>query len=130
MTSLVPSVKRVVMLGAAGAATLIALGFSGPARAATFLTHAEATSQLLAAGITWSSSGNCSNRNNATCTSFEQATSIRTKATTGTSFTTTAAAAEAGRRAPSTVVGGARRVRGGRLVRVGRAADAPGRTGR
>jgi hypothetical protein len=36
------------------------------------LTHAEATAKLRAAGITWSSSGNCSNRNNPSCTSFEQ----------------------------------------------------------
>ncbi|HEV2779382.1 MAG TPA: hypothetical protein VGX25_08265 [Actinophytocola sp.] len=38
----------------------------------TKLTHAQATSRLRAAGITWSSSGNCSDRNNPTCTSFEQ----------------------------------------------------------
>jgi hypothetical protein len=38
----------------------------------TKLTHAQATARLRAAGITWSSSGNCSNRNNPTCTSFEQ----------------------------------------------------------
>ncbi len=38
----------------------------------TKLTHAQATSRLRAAGITWSSSGNCSNRNDPTCTSFEQ----------------------------------------------------------
>lgn len=42
------------------------------AQAATKLTHAQATSQLRAAGITWSSSGNCSDRNNPRCTSFEQ----------------------------------------------------------
>jgi hypothetical protein len=36
------------------------------------LTHAQATARLRAAGITWSSSGNCSNRYNSTCTSFEQ----------------------------------------------------------
>lgn len=36
------------------------------------LTHAQATSRLRAAGITWSSSGNCSNRYVSTCTSFEQ----------------------------------------------------------
>lgn len=45
---------------------------SSPALAVTKLTHAQATSQLSAAGITWSSSGNCSNRNISTCTSFEQ----------------------------------------------------------
>jgi hypothetical protein len=38
----------------------------------TKLTHAQATSRLRSAGITWSSSGNCSDRNNSTCTSFEQ----------------------------------------------------------
>jgi hypothetical protein len=38
----------------------------------TKLTHAQATSMLRSSGITWSSSGNCSNRNNPTCTSFEQ----------------------------------------------------------
>lgn len=36
------------------------------------LTHAEATKKLQEAGITWSSSGNCSNRNNKRCTSFEE----------------------------------------------------------
>jgi hypothetical protein len=38
----------------------------------TKLTHAQATARLRSSGITWSSSGNCSNRNNPTCTSFEQ----------------------------------------------------------
>jgi hypothetical protein len=38
----------------------------------TKLTNAQATARLRAAGITWSSSGNCSDRNNSTCTSFEQ----------------------------------------------------------
>lgn len=38
----------------------------------TKLTHSQATSRLRAAGITWSSSGNCSNRYDPTCTSFEQ----------------------------------------------------------
>ena len=40
--------------------------------AVTKLTHADATSRLRNAGITWSSSGNCSDRNNPTCTSFSQ----------------------------------------------------------
>jgi hypothetical protein len=39
---------------------------------ATKLTHAQATARLRAAGITWSSSGGCSDRNNSTCTSFDQ----------------------------------------------------------
>jgi hypothetical protein len=38
----------------------------------TKLSHSDAASRLRNAGITWSSSGNCSNRNNPTCTSFEQ----------------------------------------------------------
>ena len=38
----------------------------------TKLTQAQATSMLRSSGITWSSSGNCSDRNNPTCTSFEQ----------------------------------------------------------
>ncbi|XVV00148.1 hypothetical protein ACQPW3_22090 [Actinosynnema sp. CA-248983] len=38
----------------------------------TKLTHAEAATRFRNAGITWSSSGNCSNRYNSTCTSFEQ----------------------------------------------------------
>jgi hypothetical protein len=36
------------------------------------LTHSNAAGRLTTAGITWSSSGNCSNRNNSTCTSFDQ----------------------------------------------------------
>ncbi|ALG12398.1 hypothetical protein [Kibdelosporangium phytohabitans] len=36
------------------------------------LTHAQATARLRAAGITWSSSGGCSDRNKPNCTSFEQ----------------------------------------------------------
>jgi hypothetical protein len=38
----------------------------------TKLTHAQATTMFRNAGITWSSSGGCSDRNNSTCTSFEQ----------------------------------------------------------
>ncbi|WP_033438608.1 hypothetical protein [Saccharothrix sp. NRRL B-16314] len=38
----------------------------------TKLTHAQAADRFRAAGITWSSSGNCSNRYNSTCTSFDQ----------------------------------------------------------
>ncbi|MGK5498526.1 hypothetical protein [Streptomyces sp. URMC 125] len=38
----------------------------------TKLTHAQATSRFRAAGITWSSSGGCSDRTVSTCTSFEQ----------------------------------------------------------
>lgn len=42
------------------------------ASAVTKLTHSQATSQLRSAGLTWSSSGGCSNRYVSTCTSFEQ----------------------------------------------------------
>lgn len=36
------------------------------------LTHAQATAKFSAAGITWTSSGGCSDRNTPTCTSFDQ----------------------------------------------------------
>jgi hypothetical protein len=36
------------------------------------LSHADAAKKLQDAGITWSSSGNCSDRNNKKCTSFEE----------------------------------------------------------
>jgi hypothetical protein len=39
---------------------------------ATKLTHAQATTRLRAASITWSSSGGCSDRNRPNCTSFDQ----------------------------------------------------------
>ncbi|WP_424216649.1 hypothetical protein ACN20G_31485 (plasmid) [Streptomyces sp. BI20] len=42
------------------------------AAAATKITHADATNRFRSAGITWRSSGNCSDRNNASCTSFDQ----------------------------------------------------------
>lgn len=38
----------------------------------TKLSHSQATTMLRSSGITWSSSGGCSDRNNPTCTSFEQ----------------------------------------------------------
>jgi hypothetical protein len=48
------------------------VGSAGDAFAVTKISHATATSMFREAGITWSSSGNCSDRNNSTCTSFEQ----------------------------------------------------------
>lgn len=36
------------------------------------LSHSQATTMLSNAGLTWSSSGNCSDRNRPNCTSFEQ----------------------------------------------------------
>jgi hypothetical protein len=42
------------------------------AHAVTKISHATATSMFRSSGITWSSSGGCSDRNNPSCTSFEQ----------------------------------------------------------
>lgn len=42
------------------------------ASAVTKLTHSQATAKLSAAGVTWTSSGGCSDRNVPTCTSFDQ----------------------------------------------------------
>lgn len=56
--------------GALGAATVLAL--PGNAFAVTKLSQSAAASQLRAAGVTWSSSGNCTTRSNPSCTSFEQ----------------------------------------------------------
>ena len=50
----------------------VGLTSSHNAYAASKLTQAQAESMFRSAGITWSSSGNCTNRNNSTCTSFEQ----------------------------------------------------------
>ena len=36
------------------------------------LTHADAVARLATAGVSWSSSGGCTDRANPTCTSFEQ----------------------------------------------------------
>ncbi|WP_425839359.1 hypothetical protein [Streptomyces fractus] len=48
------------------------LATSTDAFAATKISHATATSMFRSAGITWSSSGGCSDRNVSTCTSFDQ----------------------------------------------------------
>jgi hypothetical protein len=40
------------------------------AEAVTKLSHSQATAIFSAAGVTWSSSGNCSDWNNSSCTSF------------------------------------------------------------
>lgn len=45
---------------------------ASPASAATKLSQSAAASQLSAAGVTHSSSGNCTTRSNSTCTSYEQ----------------------------------------------------------
>ncbi|MFI6360381.1 hypothetical protein ACIBJF_49490 [Streptomyces sp. NPDC050743] len=48
------------------------LGTATDAFAVTKISHATATQMFREVGITWSSSGNCSDRYNSTCTSFEQ----------------------------------------------------------
>lgn len=63
-------VSRMV-LALVGVLALV-LGSSAAQASGVKLTQAQAESRLRAAGITWSSSGNCTNRNNSTCTSFEQ----------------------------------------------------------
>ncbi|MEO3777953.1 hypothetical protein ABGB16_14120 [Micromonospora sp. B11E3] len=60
--------RAVTLLIASLAAIGITFGVASPAFA---ISHSSATSQLRAAGITWSSSGNCSDRYNSSCTSFE-----------------------------------------------------------
>lgn len=45
------------------------------AEAVTKMTHSQATSIFSSVGVTWSSSGGCSNRNVSTCTSFDQVNS-------------------------------------------------------
>ncbi|MFF8833696.1 hypothetical protein [Streptomyces sp. NPDC015131] len=62
---------------ALAAGALLAPGFgvvtgATDAHAATKISHATATSMFRSSGITWSSSGGCSDRNNPRCTSFEQ----------------------------------------------------------
>lgn len=47
-------------------------GGATEAHAVTKLTHSQATSRFTSSGITWSSSGGCSDRYVSTCTSFEQ----------------------------------------------------------
>ncbi|MFE2598104.1 hypothetical protein ACFXCZ_16685 [Streptomyces sp. NPDC059396] len=61
-----------LVLGALFAPGFGVLTSAGDVQAATKISHATATSMFSSRGITWSSSGGCSNRNNPTCTSFEQ----------------------------------------------------------
>jgi hypothetical protein len=55
-----------------GAGEALAAQDGAQAVAVTKISHATATSMFRSVGITWSSSGNCSDRNVPTCTSFEQ----------------------------------------------------------
>ena len=51
------------------------MGTAGEAFAVTKISHATATSMFREVGITWSSSGGCSDRNVSTCTSVRPSTS-------------------------------------------------------
>jgi hypothetical protein len=53
------------------AAPGVGLASAGTAHAATRLTHAQAAAKFRAAGVSWTSSGGCSDRNNPHCTSFD-----------------------------------------------------------
>ncbi|WP_245614358.1 hypothetical protein [Actinokineospora inagensis] len=56
----------------AATATTTLLAVTTADAAVTKLTQSQATARLRSSGITWSSSGNCSDRANSTCTSFDQ----------------------------------------------------------
>ncbi|MFD0555582.1 hypothetical protein FB566_0789 [Stackebrandtia endophytica] len=61
-------------IGIATAATATAAdtAVDGDVGTTAKLSHSQATTMLRNAGITWSSSGNCSDRNRSNCTSFDQ----------------------------------------------------------
>lgn len=63
------ALTALALVVAPGAAVV---GTATDAFAVTKLSQATAAQMFGAAGITWSSSGNCTDRNNSTCTSFEQ----------------------------------------------------------
>ncbi|KGN36790.1 hypothetical protein [Knoellia subterranea] len=68
--------SRAARTSAVAAVSVAAVLTAAPsASAVTKLTHAQATAKLSAAGISWTSSGGCSNRNVSTCTSFDQVNS-------------------------------------------------------
>ncbi len=64
--------KFAVLLVGLFAAAITVFGVSAPAYAVTKISHSSAIAQFQNANISWSSSGNCSDRYNSTCTSFEQ----------------------------------------------------------
>src|SRR4051794_41410821 len=66
------SFARTLVAAAAAVAGAVLLVVPSPAQAVTKLTDAQAASQLSAHGITRSSSGGGTNRNVATCTSYDQ----------------------------------------------------------
>lgn len=59
-------------LGALFAPGVGVVSGAGEAQAVSKLTHEQATAMFRSAGITWSSSGGCSDRNKPNCTSFTQ----------------------------------------------------------
>lgn len=71
-----PRLRSALTVGTLLGGALFAPGLgalaAAPAFAVTKITHATATSMFSSSGITWSSSGGCSNRNTSTCTSFDQ----------------------------------------------------------
>ncbi|MFJ4437373.1 hypothetical protein [Streptomyces sp. NPDC088923] len=71
-----PRLRPLLATGALLGAALFAPGVGALAAAPAFavdkISHATATSMFSASGITWSSSGGCSNRDVSTCTSFDQ----------------------------------------------------------
>lgn len=89
-----PRPRRLVraLVGAGAAAGLVAAGVTASAAASTpvaapvakapaeaqplaKLSHGQATDKFRAGGLTWSSSGGCSDRNKSNCTSFDQVNS-------------------------------------------------------
>ncbi len=65
--------RMLKMLGAAVIGIAASLAVAAPANASGYkMSQSEAASSLRSVGITWSSSGGCTNRYNSTCTSFEQ----------------------------------------------------------
>lgn len=66
------SVRSTALASVALAAASVGLLPATGAEAATRISHTAATGQLTQAGIPWSSPGNCSDRADRTCTSFEQ----------------------------------------------------------
>ncbi|MFC0434386.1 hypothetical protein [Kutzneria buriramensis] len=64
--------KAVLVAAAVAGALITGAGAASAAPAVTKLTQAQAASELRAAGITWSSSGNCTTRSDPHCTSFDQ----------------------------------------------------------
>ncbi|MBA0051505.1 hypothetical protein E0L36_11560 [Streptomyces sp. AJS327] len=72
--------KRLIhgLVGAGAAVVLVATGAAvaqadeSAAEPRAKLSHSQATSKFKSAGLSWSSSGGCSDRNKPNCTSFDQ----------------------------------------------------------